>query len=93
MGEQIAAAVAVRPAAPEARVELAHTANLPVLLAHEPLLERRQLHEHVEVPKDREHVLLVLPGDLVEVEDSGELGLAGMGEPVLGPFLPESSGP
>ena len=82
----------------QARVQLSQAADLPVLLAHEPLLERGQLHEQlelrqeevggealedvaVEIPEDREDLGLVLPFDLIEVEDPGELGFAGVGEP------------
>ena len=38
----------------------------------------------VEVPKDREDARFVLPGDLVEVQDAGELGLAGVGKGIVG---------
>ena len=82
---------------PDVRVELTQPAQLAVLLAHEALLERRQLEVQVEVgqvevgrealddravevPQDRERVRLVLPADLVEVEDPRQLRLARVGE-------------
>ena len=78
-------------------VELTQPPQLAVLLAHEALLERRELDVQVDVgqvevgrealddraverPQHGERVRLVLPADVVEVEDPRELRLARVGE-------------
>ena len=82
------------------RVELAQEAELAVLLRHQVLLQRGQLQPDVQVlqvevrreqlhrasvvPAQGEGARLVDPPDAVEVQDAGELLLAGVGEGLRG---------
>src|SRR5438034_4566975 len=75
------------PQAAELAVLLAHQALLQRRKLHVKIqdgqieVRREALQDRtVEVPQDREHVRLVLPADLVEVEDAGELLFAGVSE-------------
>src|ERR1051325_3448765 len=87
----------VEDLAADVGVQLAEPAHLPVLLRHQPLIERGDLDEQVVglevevrgepldhvalgVPLEVERPRLVLPIDLVEVEQPGELSLTGVSE-------------
>src|SRR5262245_42581498 len=87
----------VEDLAVDAGVQLAQAADLPVLLGHQSLVERRDLdvqvvlgkvevgreplhHVAVPVPLEIERRGLVLPVDLIEVQELRELAFAGVRE-------------